>query len=149
MMPFLKISHSSGRGAVRLKFLIKQRMHSSRMCTVRNSSCLPGWSAPGGSVPAPRGCTSSQRGFVPPAGGGCLLPGGVPALGGGCLLPRGGGIPACTEVDPPCGQTHRCKNITFATSLRTVIIKGNLILKKVIEKIVQFYFCHRLPPAAQ
>ena len=34
----------------------------------------------------------------------------------------GGGIPACTEADPPCGQTDRCKNITFATSLRTVNI---------------------------
>ena len=28
----------------------------------------------------------------------------------------GTGIPACTEADPPCGQTDRCKNITFATS---------------------------------
>ena len=31
------------------------------------------------------------------------------------------GIPLCTEADPPsCGQTDRCKNITFATSLWTV-----------------------------
>ena len=81
------------------------RMHSSGMRTVRNSSRL--------------------------LGGGCLFPGwGVSALGGacsqggGCLLwgglLQGGGIPACTEADPPCGQTDRCKNITFATSLRTV-----------------------------
>ena len=72
-------------------------------------------------------------------GGGCLLPGG---WGCGCLLPGvglsasrggwcllwgvsapGGGVPACTEADtPPCGQTHTCKNITFATSLRSVIM---------------------------
>ena len=39
--------------------------------------------------------------------------GGVPGLGVG--------IPACTEADPPCGQTDICKNITFATLLRTVI----------------------------
>ena len=48
------------------------------------------------------------------APGGCLLQG-VPALGGG------GGIPACTEADPHCGQTHMCKNITFTTSLQMVI----------------------------
>ena len=57
---------------------------------------------------------------------GCLLQGRVPALGvpapGGWRVPGGGGIPACTEADspPPCGQTDRCKNITFATLLRTV-----------------------------
>ena len=34
-----------------------------------------------------------------------------------------GGIPACTEADPhPSGQTDRCKNVTFTTSLRTIII---------------------------
>ena len=43
---------------------------------------------------------------------------GVPAPGGGYLLGGAGGIPACTEADPhPCGQTHRCKNITFGTSV--------------------------------
>ena len=55
--------------------------------------------------------------------GGCLFPGGfllrgVLVLGGACS--GGGGIPACTEADPPCGQTDTCKNITFATSLQTV-----------------------------
>ena len=53
------------------------------------------------------------------APGGCLLRGGS-ALGGGV-----GGIPACAEADPPCGRTDSCKNITFATSLRTVITKGH------------------------
>ena len=59
-----------------------------------------------------------------------LLGGGVPGLGefvpgGACswgvslvlggAWSRGGGIPTCTEADtPPRGQTHTCKNITFA-----------------------------------
>ena len=54
------------------------------------------------------------------APGGCLLPRGacsrgcVPALGRG--LPAGGGIPACTEADPPlCTEflTHATENITL------------------------------------
>ena len=50
---------------------------------------------------------------------GCLLP------GGGGPAP-GGGIPACTEADPPVNRmTDRCKNITFAISLRTVIKNKN------------------------
>ena len=60
------------------------------------------------------------RGSTP--GGVCLVGGSAP---GGCLVrgpgPGGGvsglgGFPACTEADtpPPCGQTHACKNITFA-----------------------------------
>ena len=74
---------------------------------------------------------------------GCLLQGGVCSWGGvcfvGCLLQWGVcsrgvsvlgvcGIPACNEADtpttpPPRGQTHTCKNITFATSLWTVTRK--------------------------
>ena len=66
-------------------------------------------------------------------GGMCLLPGGS-ALGG-CLFwgvspPGGGGgsILACTEADtpPPVDRmTDTCKNITFATSLRTVKSSGS------------------------
>ena len=59
---------------------------------------------------------------------------GVPAqegsAPGGCLLlERGGGIPACTEADPHHvdRMTDRCKNITFATSLRTVKIRSRLL----------------------
>ena len=62
-------------------------------------------------VPGPGGCTWS-RGMY-------LVPGGVPGPGGG--VPGPGGVPA--QILPPCGQTHTCKNITFATSLRTVIIE--------------------------
>ena len=56
-------------------------------------------SASGGGVPAP---------------GGVFAPRGVPA--------RGGGIPALSQTPPSCGQIDRCKNITFATLLRAVII---------------------------
>ena len=48
-------------------------------------------------------------------GRGCLVPGGVPAPGGWYPSLHWGRPP------PPCGQTDRCKNITFATSLRMVI----------------------------
>ena len=92
----------------------------------------------------PVGCVPSAAVAVSPGGGvcsqgdrlgGCLLWGGVCSQG--CLPPGGsapggvsapgfcsrGGIPACTEADPlPCGQIHACKNITFATSLQTVIM---------------------------
>ena len=107
------------------------------MRTVRNSSHLLGGGCLLGGVPAPRGSVS-----VP---GGCLLLGGACSQGrgvsapGGCLLRGGGRIPACTEADPPsCGQTHRCKNITFATSLRTVIISTGSQFKFPlnIEKVV-------------
>ena len=107
---------------VRKKLLT--RMHSSRMRTVRSSDRISGVE-----VSAP---------------GGCLLPAGVSALGGvcygGCLLLRGvcsgrcllrgvsalGGMVSQhalrqTPPPPPRGQTDACKNITFATSLRTVI----------------------------
>ena len=36
--------------------------------------------------------------------------GGVCSRGG--VSTPGGGIPACTEADTPCGQTDACKNIT-------------------------------------
>ena len=74
------------------------------------------------------GCVCSQGGLLwggvcswGVCSGGDVCSGGCLLLGGVCLL-LGGGIPACTEADtPPRGQTDACKNITFATSLRTVI----------------------------
>ena len=60
------------------------------------------------------GCVSQHA-----LGRGVCLPGGVSARGSSA---QGVCIPACTEADTsPGGQTDRCKNITFATSLRTVI----------------------------
>ena len=95
-------------------------------CTCRGVPAQGGVSAKGvyllGGVPA--------QGGVPARG--CLLRVyllGVPARGYllGVCLPRGylpGGCTCPGTPPPPCGQTHRCKNITFATSLRTVIIKS-------------------------
>ena len=109
-------------------------------------SVCSGWVSALGGVSAPRGClllggVCSQGGSAP---GGCLLRG-VSALGG-CLLPGGvcsqgclflgvsalGGVCSRGEWYPsmhwgrhphhPCGQTDACKNLTFATSLRTVKI---------------------------
>ena len=68
--------------------------------------------------------------------GGVPGPGGVPGLGGPGGVPGPGGVylfrgvpgpRGCTwsggvYLVLPRGQTHACKNITFATSLRTVII---------------------------
>ena len=42
---------------------------------------------------------------------------------------------------PPCGQTHTCKNITFATSLRTVkirLIMSVLTVSKTFSRSVPF-----------
>ena len=90
-------------------------MHSSRMRTGRSltvcQSLLPGGACSQGGAWS-QGCAWSR---------GCLLPGG-PALGGlllgepgprgvpgprGCLVPGRGGIPACTEADPPREQNDR------------------------------------------
>ena len=95
-------------------------------CTWSKGGCLLWgctWSQ--GGVPGPGGCTWS--GGVPSPGG-CTWSGGVP--GPGVYLALGGCAPGgvcssggCTwSGNPPCGQTDACKNITFATSLRTVTI---------------------------
>ena len=83
-----------------------------------HSSLLPVHLVPGG------GCTWSQGGVPGPRGvyldpGGVSGPRGMYLVPGGVPGPRRGG-PA--QVPPPRGQTHTCKNITFATSLRTVNI---------------------------
>ena len=49
--------------------------------------------------------------------------GGYLRRGEGCLLlsgPGGSVSQHALRETPPCGQTHACENITFATSLRTV-----------------------------
>ena len=81
-------------------------MHSSRMRTVRSSGRISG------GVPGPGGCTWSWGVYLVP--GGCTWSGGY-LVWGVYLVPGG-----CTwSGTPPCGQTDACKNITFATSLRT------------------------------
>ena len=100
----------------------KTRMHSSRMRTVRSSSHLRGYTWSGG-------CTWSQGGDLVPRGvpstrGMYLVPGVYLVLGGVPGLEGGTWSGGCTcPGTPPCGQTHTCKNITFATSLRTVTSK--------------------------
>ena len=134
----------------------KTRMHSGRMRTVRSSGRLSGdgggllWGGgllpgggvcTGGGVPAPGGVCSG--GVSAPGGGllqgGCLLRDGVCSRGGG------GGIPACTEADTPPrrGQTHACKNITFATSLRTVIMS---LLNKLADWPLKYHKTARTFP---
>ena len=108
-------------------------MHSSRMRTGRSltvcRSLLPGGCLlPGWRCLIPGGCL--LLGGVCSGGGvcsqGCLLPGGGSASGGvggrsapgRGVCPWGGGIPTCTEADPPVNRmTDRCKNITLATTL--------------------------------
>ena len=96
----------------------------SRGVCSRGVSAL-GVSAPGRGVSAQGGVCSqggvSALGGVCSGGvsapGGCLLQG--VSAPGGCLLSHH----ALRQTPPPpCGQTDTCKNITFATSLRTVII---------------------------
>ena len=114
----------------------KTRMHSSRMRTVRSSGRLS------------RGCVCSRGVCF----GGVSVPGGVSSQGrvcsGGCLL-RGVSAPdgcllrgvvsqhALRQTPPPhpCGQTDACKNITFATSLRTVTIQHTARLKTIRASI--------------
>ena len=76
-----------------------------------------------------QGGVSALGGLVP---GGCLLLGGVCSQGGGVSAPGGcllwgvsalGGVVSqhgLRQTSPPCGQTDACKNITFATSLRSL-----------------------------
>ena len=45
-------------------------------------------------------------GGVPGPGDGGLVPRGVPGPDGGAWS-RGGGIPSCTEADPPCEQNDK------------------------------------------
>ena len=76
----------------------------------------------------PVGCVPCAAVAVSPGGWGLLL--GVSGLGvsgpgvsapGGCLVLGGLLSQHALRQTPLCGQTHACENITFATSLRTVI----------------------------
>ena len=106
------------------------------MRTVRSSGRISGGGVPGpgqGGVPGPVGVHLVWGVYLVLGGtwsrGVHLVPGGVPGPGGctwsqGVYLVPGDGVPGpggCTwSGTPPCGQTHACKNITFATSLWTV-----------------------------
>ena len=103
-------------------------------CLLPGVGVWSGGSAPG-EVSGPEGGVWSRGGCLLQEGvwsGGCLLQGGVCSWGvsglGGCLFRGGGWGQVVSEhalrqtPPPPCGQTDACKNITFATSFRTVII---------------------------
>ena len=98
-------------------------------------ACSQG-SAPGG-VSAPRGCAWGVSALGVSAVGVssprvCVLWGGVCSWGvsaPGVSAPRGVSHYALRQTPPPpCGQTDACKNITFTTLLRTVIIYLNHFL---------------------
>ena len=140
---------------------VNTRMHSSRMRTVRNSSRLLGgfsvlWKVASSSrrMPVPRGMS---------APGGCPFPGGacsrgvcsqwgacswaVPVLGGAwvCLL-WGGGMLACTEAEPPFGQTDRCKKLRWKLESINMLIsiiqrfpEFALLLSFVKSSIIDYY----------
>ena len=87
-------------------------MHSSRMRTAHALTVSPSMLCAKGGVPAPRGSVCSWGVSAPGWG---LLPGGACSQGGVCSW--GGGIPACTEADPPlwtesqtCVKTLPCPN---------------------------------------
>ena len=83
---------------------LKTRMHSSRMRTVRSSSRLSG-----GVFLSACWDTTTPPGRHPPPSWRQPPPDQAPP----------------GSRHPPCGQTHACKNITFATSLRTVIKRSS------------------------
>ena len=94
--------------------------------------CSRGYvSAPGGCVCSGE-CVSALGGVC--SQGVCLLPGGCLLLGGcvyswrGCLLWVCVCVCVCvvSQHALPCGQTDACKNIAFATSLRTVTNRSKL-----------------------
>ena len=91
-------------------------MHSSRLRTVRSSGRL-----------CSRGCL--------------LLGGGACSRVGGCLLPGGawswGSQHALRQTPPVDRMTDRWKNITFATSLRTVTRKRiRFVLRLSVSQII-------------
>ena len=103
------------------------RMHSSRMRTVRNSSHLLSWGG-GVSIPLeqapPRSGTSIPQSSPPPS----RHPPSQSRPPPQKPTPRHAGIPPAMHAgiahpSPVNRMTDRCKNITFATSLRTLIMQ--------------------------
>ena len=105
----------------------------SKKCKCKcKQECIPGGCVPSATVAVcwqggawSGGVSALGMSLVP----GSVCSRGVSTLRGclvwseGCLIP-GGCIPACTEADPPLWTEwlpNRCKNITSATKLRTVI----------------------------
>ena len=85
-----------------------RRLHSSRMHTTRSLTLSPSMlcstGGGGNSWLVPGVCASSGRCLV--FWGACLVLGDACLVPGGCLpgAKGGGGIPACTEADPPVNR---------------------------------------------
>ena len=128
--PFqITIFYGSSRGILKWPynqhyglFTLRTRLHSSRMRTARSLTVSPSMLCWGGGVP----------------GLGRL--GGVPALGGSGAC-SGGGIPACTEADPPPPWTefltHASENIT----LPQTSFAGGKKRRHMNSKGIQFPVC--------
>ena len=100
MFQHLEPSLSTGisRTAFTQTAVLKTILHSSRMRTTRSLTVSPSMLCSRGGGAWSWGGAWSQ---------------GVPGTGG-CLVLGGGGIPACTEADPPVNRiTDACKNITL------------------------------------
>ena len=121
-----------------------------RGCLLQGGVCSGGCLLRG-CVSAPGVCVCSwgvcSRGVSAPGG---VYSGGVSATRGVCLLwgvCSQGGVwyPSMHwgrhPHSPPCGQTDACKNITFATSLRTVItLAFGLVAKTISSTYIYFQF---------
>ena len=95
-------------------------MHSSRMCTVHSSSCLFWGGLPQCMLGYPREQTPPDQ--APPQDQALPTGPGTPPQ-----APPSDQAPLQTR-HPHCGQTDTCKNITYATSLRTVKISYILFM---------------------
>ena len=110
------------------------RMHSSRMRTVCCSGCLSrggGAASVHAGIPAPRDKAHPLKPGIPPWDQSPLEPG----LHLEQTSPREQ-TPLRDQASPPPGQSHTCKNITLATSLRTVI--NNRYIDISVLKLTQF-----------
>ena len=103
--------------AARERKLNQTRMHSSRMRTVHSSSRL-----------FLGGLPQCMLGYQPQGQT-------TPFLGAGTYRDQ--------APHRPCGQTHACKNITFATSLRTVKIKIKEMGKVLLTLSIGVHGPHR------
>ena len=99
------------------------RLHSSRMHTTHSLTISPSISP-----------------ISPTAQMGCLGPGGALSRGG--AWSREGGIPACTEADPPWTEfsTHTSENITLSQSS---FAGGNKLSTSIVARDMEMSPCNR------
>ena len=113
--------------------------HYKRAHRFSKQECIPVGCVPSATVAVCWGGACSRGGGSAP--GGCACSGGGVcscSLGGG-FWSRGVGVVsqhALRQNPPPHGQTDTCKNITFATSLRTLII---IVIYKILARGVNIF----------